>query len=190
MPTVQKTSAKHNQKNAVIYFGIFIIVISILFFKINKLDYGADTNNSTEPSGIDSRILSEINLLRNMIQNNKKDIQPYIRLGNIFFDINRKQEAIEYYKDALNIDSTNADVRIDMGICYFNLGESETAIEEVKKSLEFSPDHPNALFNLGIINYTADNKAEALVWFQKYTTVQPEGELADRVREYIKTIIE
>ena len=107
-----------------------------------------------------------------------------------FFYIDNKSEAILYYKKALGIDSTNSDVRVDMAICYYELGDPNTAIKEMEKSLKFQPNHSKALYNLGIVNYSTGNTATAAQWWKKFLLVEPQGDLADKVKEYLNKITE
>ena len=77
-----------------------------------------------------------------------------------------------------------------MAICYHETGDSERAVKEIKKSLEYEPNHSKALLNLGIIHHSLGNTAQALHWWNKYLDTEPEGEFSDRIREYMKSIVE
>ena len=180
-------------RNPAIYFGIFIfisVVMLFTFFKINNLKWEESDNNNITQLQINNDLLNEIEILKKRLQINANDVQSSILLGNIYFDIDNKSEAILYYKKALGIDSTNSDVRVDMAICYYELGDPNIAIEEMEKSLKFQPNHSKALYNLGIVNYSTGNTATAAQWWKKFLLVEPQGELADKVKEYLNKITE
>ncbi len=176
-----------------IFFGIFILVSALsifIFLKVINLKNEKSDNTAVNQIKIDNKIINKINLLKENIKKNKNDVESYIELGNIFFDIDNKSEAILYYQKALEIDYTTADVRIDMAICYFESGDAETAISEIEKSLQFHPDHPNALYNLGIINYSIGRTKKAAQWWNKFLIVEPQGELSEKAKEFLGKITE
>ncbi len=178
--------------NQVLYSGIFVVVSAVLlyvFFAKVKLNDNKTAEPALNQIEIRNKVISEINFLKEKVKKDSNNLESYIRLGNLFFDIENKSEAIIYYKKALEIDDTNAEVRIDMGICYFESGDPEIAIDEIKKALEFSPNHPQGLYNLGIINYSTGRTVEAAEWWNKYLAVEPQGRLADKAKEYISEII-
>ena len=160
------------------------------FFKINNLKWEKSDNTNITQLQINNDLLNEIDILKKRLQINANDVQSSILLGNIYFDIDNKLEAILYYKKALGIDSTNSDVRVDMAICYYDLGDPNNAIKEMEKSLKFQPNHSKALYNLGTVNYSTGNTAEAAQWWKKFLLVESQGELADKLKEYLNKITE
>jgi len=176
-------------KKPAIFLSIFIIISSsllLIFLKLNNTIWKTPEINNTTKLNIDKELLNEIEKLKEKIKINPDDFQSYIKLGNIYFDINEKSEAIFCYNNALKIDSSNSDVRIDMAICYYESGDSKTAIKEIEKSLKFAPNHPKAHYNLGIINYSIGNIDKAVESWKKFLVIEPQGELAEKVKEYIK----
>ena len=187
----KKSEVIKESRNPAIYFGIFIFISALMlfiFFKVNSLKWGGSDNTNITQFRINNDLLNEINVLKNRLQRDANDVDVNIMLGNLYFDIDNKSEAILYYKKALGLDSTNSDVRVDMAICYYELGDPETAIKEIEKGLKFHPNHSKAFFNLGIVNYSTGNIAEAAQWWKKFLLVEPQGELSDKVKEYLSKI--
>jgi tetratricopeptide (TPR) repeat protein len=87
------------------------------------------------------------------------DLHTLIQLGNLYYDNNRFQDAINYYGRALAQDPRNVEVRTDRGTCYWNLGQPDAAIAEFRKSLEVNPTHPQTLHNLGVVYLHGKNDA-------------------------------
>lgn len=146
------------------------------------------TNKTGAGSGgtaFDPALQQEFQRLRGQVELNPKEVKSWIQLGDFFYDTKNYSEAVVYYQHALQLDSTNADVRVDMAICYFQSGQSDQAITELKKSLEFSPNHLNAHYNLGVVYNAEGNRDMAVRYWQKYLTLQPEGEMANQVRSLL-----
>ncbi len=100
-------------------------------------------------------LLAEVaRLLNRAYENNPKDYDVVVTLGNIYFDIgyNKKdnaqfEKAREYYQKALTEKPNDADVRTDFGLTYFltQPPEYEKAIAEFQKSLQSNPKHEKTL---------------------------------------------
>ena len=80
----------------------------------------------------------------------KKYIYSYIGLGRVYFlkGENKIDEAIKYYKKALQIKPNSADILNDIGICYAMKGDKKKAIEMWKKAIEINPQLKSAVENL------------------------------------------
>ena len=103
----------------------------------------------------DAALLSDVaRLLTRVYENDKKDYDVGVMLGNIYFDIgyfkkeNEKfQTAREFYQKALAQKPDDVDVRTDFGLTYFleNPPQTEKAILEFQKSLQANPKHEKTL---------------------------------------------
>lgn len=115
--------------------------------------------------------------------------EGWISLGNQQMDAGSYSDAIYSYQQALELDPSNVDVRVDMGTCYRNLGQPLKAIEIYKKALEINPRHPNAWRNSGVVYYYDLHKnAEALAAFRKYLEVLPQAPDAPQILQTIAAI--
>ena len=84
----------------------------------------------------------------------------YIQLGNI--QAARKNSiAIQYYNNALRIQSSNTEAYYNRGLLYQNMGNLSKAIEDYKALLTIDPHYPEAHYNLGYIDlvYKKDYKS-------------------------------
>ena len=104
--------------------------------------------------------LREESALIGILISNPRDLNSLIRLGNLYYDHGRYQNAVEYYGRALEIDPNNPNVRTDRGTSYWNLGQTDAAIGEFKKSLEVDPNHAQTLYNLGLVYLRGKNNHE------------------------------
>ena len=84
------------------------------------------------------------------IEFNKRFINPWIRLGNVFDKQDRNNEAIDAYRKAIEIDPGNAQNWFELGNAYFNARSYEEAINAYKKAIELNPAHGWSYSNLAL----------------------------------------
>jgi cytochrome c-type biogenesis protein CcmH/NrfG len=120
------------------------------------------------------------------LKTNPKDADVLAQLGNIYYDTQVLDRAVEYYAKALEIDPKNVNVRTDMGTAYFRLGDSDRAIKEFETALKTDPRHGQTLFNLGIVKWQGkmDVPGAVAVWENLLKTV-PDYPERDKVQQYI-----
>ena len=103
----------------------------------------------------DAELLTEAaRLLNRAFENNRKDYDVVVTLGNIYFDIgyfnkenDKLQKAREFYEKALEQKPNDADVRTDFGLTYFleTPPQTERAILEFQESLKENPTNEKTL---------------------------------------------
>jgi tetratricopeptide (TPR) repeat protein len=127
--------------------------------------------------------------LKAILDNRPGDLQTLIRLGNLYYDNNRFQEAADYYGRALEHDPRNVPVRTDRGTCYWNLGKPDAAIADFQKSLEVDPAHAQTLFNLGVVYLHGKNDpVQAKAAWQKLLAANPAYPEKAKVQEMIASL--
>jgi tetratricopeptide (TPR) repeat protein len=125
--------------------------------------------------------MAAIQAARERVNKNPKDLQALIFLGNANFDIQRYQEAADLYRQALALNSDNAQVRTDRATALYRLGRPKEAVEELNLALESDDHHENALYNLGIIKLEAFNDRDGAIaaWTQLKGITQDQQLIAD-----------
>ena len=98
-----------------------------------------------------ARVFEEVTALKQAIQKNPKDTQAMLRLANMYHDVGKYKEAVEYYKRALEVQPADVDARTDMGSCLRELGMADEAIAQFQKSLSYNSRHWPTWFNLSIV---------------------------------------
>jgi cytochrome c-type biogenesis protein CcmH/NrfG len=100
------------------------------------------------------------------LKNNPKDFDALAQLGNIYYDTENFDTAVQYYGKALEVRPGNANVRTDMGTAYFRLGDSDRAIKEFETALKSDPKHAQTMFNLGMVKWQgkADVNGAVAAW--------------------------
>lgn len=131
----------------------------------------------------------EIRILEGAVKSDPKNVGAWIKLGNIFMDSARFNEAVNAYGKALEIDARNVDVRVDLGTCYRNSGRADKAVEEYRKALKINPNHLNGRKNLGVVlAFDLKDKQNAIKEFEKYLQLAPNAPDAAQVKQEIENL--
>jgi len=88
------------------------------------------------------------------------------QIGNIHYDLNQFEKAIEFYQQSLKIHPKDPNVETDLATCFHYLGQHDKALEIMDKVLSYSPNYSQAMFNKGIVLISGkkDIKAGIAVW--------------------------
>jgi len=121
------------------------------------------------------------------LKTNPNNADLLIQLGNMYYDGQSFQQAIDYYEKALKVQPNNADVRTDLGTSYWYLGDPDKALANFQKSLAIRPNHPGTLFNMGIVEWQGkkDPKAAVVAW-EKLLQTNPDYPQKDQVQMLIE----
>ena len=143
----------------------------------------------------DSALITEaIRLLDRVYSSTPQDRETLVALGNAHFDIgyfrrdnNSFARARKFYSEALDLQSNDADVRVDYGLTYAleNPPALEKAVVEYEKSLESSPAHQRTLQMLSDALIKMGKKSEATNAVQRLKVANPSHPL---IGEFEKSI--
>ena len=105
----------------------------------------------------------------------------YLLLGNAFNYLQRYEESIQYYQQALAIDPNYAEARNNLAITYANAGryygeqkgDLNKAIEYLLKANEMKPNTYETLRLLGVAYGIGGRVNEALEYFKQAAALQP-----------------
>jgi len=172
--------------------GIIVGVIAAVYYE-DKVPTISPTvkqsTSSTAPAAPPADLQKQIDTLRSILKDDPKSRNALMQRGNLYFDANQFDLAIETYSRALEIDPKNADVRTDMGIMYRKKKDYDRAIAEFKRAAEVNPKHVNSRYNLGIVllHDKQDIKGAIKAW-EDYLRVEPTGPRADNIRKQMDKI--
>jgi tetratricopeptide (TPR) repeat protein len=132
------------------------------------------------------RVMEQINLYKQRLEANPKDVDALVALGNANFDIQRFDNARELYLRVLEIEPKNVRVRTDLASCYRNMRDVEQAFKELNRALSIDPKHETALYNLGVLllNDKQDPKGAIAAW-EKLITAHPDLVYTQELKEKI-----
>jgi len=84
------------------------------------------------------------------------------------------EEAINFFKQAIDTDPKYADAYIEMGYCYNKIGRYNEAIECFKQAIRIEPDYARAHYNLGIIYDDLGRYYEAIECYKQAIRIKPD----------------
>jgi tetratricopeptide (TPR) repeat protein len=130
-----------------------------------------------------------VQALSTIIKSDPKNVDAVIQLGNVYFDAEQWEDAIQWYRRALELDPKNADASTDLGVSLYYTNKADEALKQFDHSLSISPKHTKTLLNKGIVLAFGkqDLKAAAAEWEKVVTLApdSPEGQAARRALEGI-----
>ena len=119
-----------------------------------------------------ARIFEEIAALKEALEKDPQNTQALIRLGNLFHDSGKYDQAVGLYERALQKTPHDVNVRTDMAICLREVGKIDEAIAHFRESLSHDPEHWQTWLNLGIVSLYDKNDfvtaAEAFTQLERF----------------------
>ena len=107
-------------------------------------------------------------------------------LGNLYYDAQQYQVAVDYYARSLKARPADPAVRTDMGTAFWYMGDSDRAIAEFNKALTYVPNNPNTLFNLGLVQWKGkQNAAAAMAAWKTLLATDPAYAQRDQVEKML-----
>jgi tetratricopeptide (TPR) repeat protein len=143
----------------------------------------------------DAKFLPEaVRLLRRANELNPQNYETIVALGNVYLylgQINQDNRAIEqsreFYRKALSIKNTDADVQNDLGLTYFYAAppEAEKAIAEYEKALRMNPKHEKSIESLIRAHLSLGKIKEAEDFFNKLKQIDATNEVLPELASQI-----
>lgn len=109
------------------------------------------------------------------------DPDVWINLGIAYRNKGDFSQALDSFKKALSLNTTNAIIYNNMGVLYFSIfqqthqrNDSSKAAEYLKKAIELDPSMASAYNTLGILNQISGNLDKALLLWEKSVKLDPD----------------
>ena len=129
--------------------------------------------------------------MRTAAEQNPRDPQPRVELGNMYFDAERYADAITWYEAALAINPNDPNVSTDLGVAYYYTNQPDKAVAQFEKSLAIDPKHTKTLLNLGIVKAFGkqDLSGAAAAWERVVALApdSPEGQAARKALDGLRS---
>jgi tetratricopeptide (TPR) repeat protein len=127
--------------------------------------------------------------LTQYLEKNPSDVEAFIKLGDIYYDDNRIQEAIEIFSKAEKIAPNNLHIQTDLGALYSKTNQIDLAIKSYEAALIISPSYLDTHFYLGqLFRYNKGDNQKALKHFEKILASNPNKKLRDAATREINQI--
>lgn len=100
------------------------------------------------------------------LQNDPRNSDLLNQIGMVYKATHQFEEAIGYYKRAVQADPRNNLARTDLASCLYYKGDVDGALAQLQQALTYNPKDANSLFNLGMIRWKGkgDSKGAVEAW--------------------------
>jgi tetratricopeptide (TPR) repeat protein len=145
---------------------------------------GQSAGNPRQASALDE---GRVQALTTIIKSDPKNADAVVQLANTYFDAEHWDDAIQWYRRAVELDAKNADASTDLGVSLYYTNKADEALAQFEHSLKIDPKHTKTLLNKGIVLAFGkqDLKAASEEWKKVVTLApdSPEGQAARRALE-------
>jgi tetratricopeptide (TPR) repeat protein len=150
-------------------------------------DVGAQTE-SPAPAG---RLVEpqEVAALEQMARDNPDDPEVRRRIGTLYMEAGNYQEAVLWFRQAVERNSEDIEARNHLAISLAGLGRMDDAIAEYEAALASNPSHPQSLLGLGRVLLFGKNDVQGgvEVW-SRLVEAAPESPEAESIREELEAL--
>lgn len=140
-----------------------------------------------QPAPLDQ---ARVQALQSLAENDAKDVQSRVQLGNMFFDAEQYPQSIAWYEQAIALNPADPNVSTDLGVAYYYTNQPDRALAQFEKSLATDPKHTKTLLNVGIVRAFGKNDlaGAAKAWEAVVAIApdSPEGQAAKKGLEGVK----
>ncbi|MFC1657928.1 tetratricopeptide repeat protein [Candidatus Omnitrophota bacterium] len=91
----------------------------------------------------------------------------YNNLGNIYYALDRREEAITAYSRAIELNPGYAKAYNNLGNIYYALDRREEAITAYSRAIELNPGYAKAYNNLGVLYNSIGRKQDAIISYKQ-----------------------
>lgn len=152
---------------------------------------GAATGGSSimdRPMPADHDHLMQVESLKDMLAKNPNDLEHWVMLGNLYFDMGRFEQALEPYEKALSLNPRDGDVRVDYAVSLFNINRTTEAIRELETVIKEQPTHQTAYYNLGVILLHSNQKDKVRDYWAKAVDINATNEIGRKAQQGLSTL--
>jgi len=98
---------------------------------------------------------------------NPSDLKTMLKIGNIFKQFGKWDNAILYFQKALNIDKTNIEAIFSLGEAFYNRKQYKTALKYLTTALKTAPNSMDANYFIGLCYKELGELRTALIHLKK-----------------------
>lgn len=128
------------------------------------------------------------NPLRRAIEINPQAVAVLISLGEVYRRLGRHTEAEARLQEALRIDDQLWQGHFTLGRVYWEMGDMRKAGLHIGRTLQLNPNYPDARLMAGNIFLRVNLRQNALIEYEEYLRLAPNGEFAAQAREIIQRL--
>ena len=125
--------------------------------------------------------------LKEQLKGTPEDWAIYARLGDVYFRLRRFEDAIKYYKKAIELNPDDVDTYNDLGLSNHYMGKSVEGLKYIEEGIKRDPYYHRIWLTKGfILAYGLGKKEEAEKAWQKALKLDPEGQVGKAAKAYLE----
>jgi cytochrome c-type biogenesis protein CcmH/NrfG len=126
------------------------------------------------------------------VQQNPNDVEALLGLATIYQENGQLTLAIPYLEKVIVADPNQKDVYMRLANLYMNdsVSDYEGAKTVLIKLASLDPENPDVYLKLGIAQKQLGETSAAILAWQKYLQLAPNGDMADVIREQLDAMIQ
>ena len=159
---------------------------------------GCSSNNATTDS---TSIEDQLNAYDQALQANPDDTAALLGVANLFNKLYNQGEgngtqylltSAKYLERIVEVDPTQKDIYTRLANIYLNQDvlDYTSAVAILNKAVTADPQNADVYLKLGVAQQGLGNKSAAVLAWQKYLELAPDGEMAATVRQQIQKLSE
>jgi len=122
---------------------------------------------------------------QHILEHEPNNLDAIHALGNIAFDMEQPDKAVEYYQRYLKQKPDDLEVQTDLGTMYLSANKTDEAIRIYEAVLKVNPSFFQAQFNMAIAYRTLGDSAKMLAALEKSRALAPDENLRAQVDRLI-----
>ncbi|HLA81489.1 MAG TPA: tetratricopeptide repeat protein [Thermoleophilia bacterium] len=170
-----------------IVFGASFLFLGVGYgggagFDLSSLFKGDDSSNTAEQTP-DEKLAA----YNETLKQNPNDITALLGAATLLQQANNYAAAVVYLEKAIAADPNQKDVYIRLANLYMSqdLSDYQAAATVLNKATAVDPNNPDVYLKLGSAQSSLGNTQAAILAWQKYLELAPNGEMAPVVQEQI-----
>ena len=112
-------------------------------------------------------ILEELEIIEEYLEIYPNDYWALVIKAFLLYKLNLPEKSINYYKNALEIDSNKIGAYSGLALSFSHMKEYEEALDHINKALNIEPNNVFLLVVKGYILFESNKSSEALLFFNK-----------------------
>jgi cytochrome c-type biogenesis protein CcmH/NrfG len=167
-------------------------------FNISEIFTGGGCSSNTATTGT-STVEQQLAAYDAALQANPNDTQALLGVANLFDDLYQQGQgtgsqylltSAKYLEQVIVADPSQKDVYMRLANIYLSkdVNDPAKAIAVLNKAVSVDPQNPDVYLKLGIAQQNLNNKSAAVLAWQKYLELAPNGDMAATVKEQIKAL--
>lgn len=133
-------------------------------------------------------IMRELAALKERVAKDSTDAPAFMRLGDLYFQIGRFEQALGYYNGAARANSASAEAWTQVMHSAFQLGKFQVALNACDQMLSINSDDTEAMYNKGAILASMGNREEARKVWETLVSQYPNDPESQRASESLQQL--